>query len=208
MQIWKDIKDYEGMYQVSNSGAVKSMARQVINKHGNVQTYPEKLLKPDVYKTTHSNYLRVTLCRNHSTTRHSNHRLVAEAFIPNPGQKPCVNHLDNNAENNTVENLEWCTHAENMDHAQKQGRLFESQSKGGQIGGAVGKQQRASKIESLRNTYVGSWFVKDQEPTRKGFKAYLECKCSCGTEHAVEFTRLIRMETLNCRACGQRQRVR
>lgn len=208
MEIWKDIKNYEDLYQVSNLGNVKSLTRQVTNKQGKLQTYPGKLLKPDVHQTTYSNYQRVTLSKQNRTLRQSIHRLVAEAFIPNPGNKPFVNHLDNTAENNNVENLEWCTHAENMEHAQKQGRLFESQSKGGLIGGAVGKQRRAASVESLRNTYVGDWFITDQEPIAKGRKVYVQCKCSCGTEQAVEFTRLIREESTNCRACGQRDRIR
>lgn len=208
MEIWRDIRNYETLYQVSNLGNVKSLDRQVRNKHGDMQTYPGKPLKPDVHKTKYSNYQRVTLSKQHSTLRHSIHRLVADAFIPNIGDKPFVNHLDNNAENNTVGNLEWCTHTENMNHAQKQGRLFESQSKGGLIGGAVGKQRRAVNIESLQNTYVGNWFVTNQEPKVKGQKVYVTCKCSCGTEQAVEFTRLIREETSNCRACGQRDRRR
>ena len=206
MEIWKDIKNYEGLYQVSSNGAVKSLPRKVINKHGNVQTYPGKLLKPDVYVTPHSHYLRVTLSKQHRTLRQSVHRLVAEAFIPNPGNKPCVNHLDNDATNNTVGNLEWCTHSENMIHAQKQGRLFESQSRGGLIGGAVGAQRRAAKIAAIQNTYIGNWYVTNQSPIAKGQKLYMQCKCSCGAERAVELTRLIRAETTHCRACGQRQR--
>lgn len=208
MEIWKDVKNYEGMYQVSNLGLVKSLERKVIAAQGFVQTYPGKTLKHDVLTTTYSNYQRVTLSRNNKVSRHSVHRLVAEAFIPNTEDKPHVNHLDNNAENNTVENLEWCTHSENMQHAQKQGRLFKSQSSGGCIGGAVSKQLRLSSVASLQGTYVGDWFVNNQPYWVKGKKAYLSCKCTCGTEQAIEVTRLIREETKNCRACGQRHRNR
>lgn len=208
METWKDIENYEGLYQVSSLGNVKSLSRVVVNKNGQTQAYPEKLLKPDVYRTKCSNYLRVTLCKDHKTKRYLVHRLVANAFIPNPDKKPIINHKDNNAENNNTSNLEWCTHAENMLHAQKQGRLFESQSRGGKKGGAVGKQKRLESINFLFNTHVGDWFIPNQEPVVKGQKAYLLCKCSCGTEQLVEFTRLTRKETTNCRACGQRHRKR
>ena len=208
MEHWSDIAGYEGLYQVSNLGKVKALYREVLNKNGNLQKYPEKLLKPDVYKTTYSNYLRVTLSKQHQTKRFLVHRLVADAFIPNRGNKPYVNHIDNNAENNSTENLEWCTHEENMLHAQRQGRLFESQSRGGKIGGAVGKQRRLDKAVALMDTYVGDWYVKVQEPTIKGMKMYLECKCRCGTDKLVEMSRLDRKETTNCVACGQRQRRR
>lgn len=208
MEIWKDVKNYEGKYQVSNKGSVKSLTRQVTNSQGTVQTYPGKLLKPDVLTTTFSNYQRVTLSKSNKTSRHSVHRLVAEAFIPNTDNKPYVNHLDNNAENNAVGNLEWCTHSENMLHAQKQGRLFESQSRGGSIGGAVSKQRRLDKVTSIQDTQIGSWYVTDQPLIPKGQKAYLVCECVCGTKQTVEFTRLVRGETNGCRACGQRQRIR
>lgn len=208
MEIWKDIEGYEGLYQISNLGNVKSLARVIINKHGKEQTYPEKLLTPDVYVTNYSNYLRVTLSKNHNTKRYSVHRLVAEAFIPNPENKTHVNHIDNNAENNFVENLEWCTHSENMLHAQKQGRLFASQSKGGKRGGIPSAAVRLDAVNSLHGTYVGDWFVENQQHQVKGEKAYVFCRCRCGTEHWVEVTRLMRRETTKCRACGQRQRKR
>lgn len=208
MELWKDIAEYEGLYQVSNFGNVKALERIILNKNGNLQRYPEKLLKPDVYKTTHTNYLRVTLCKQHQTKKHSVHRLVAEAFIPNIGNKPFVNHIDNNAENNNSSNLEWCTHEENMLHAQRQGRLYASQSKGGSIGGAVGKQRRLNKAKALMNTNVGDWFIPVQEPSLRGMKMYLKCTCQCGTQELVEMSRLDRKETTNCRACGQRHRRR
>lgn len=104
------IEGYNG-YLVTDTGIVLSSKRS--------KTVP---LKPDVSRCTHTNYLRVTLCNLGVTSRHFVHRLVAEAFIPNPENKPYVNHIDNNGENNSVSNLEWCTHSENMLHSHKQGR--------------------------------------------------------------------------------------
>ena len=102
----KDVKHYEGIYTVSSDGKVFSLTRKI---H----------LKSD----KSSEYQRVTLSKDSITTRYFIHRLVAEAFIPNPDKKPFINHIDNDPTNNNVENLEWCTHSENMIHAHKQGRL-------------------------------------------------------------------------------------
>lgn len=101
-EIWRDIAGYEGDYQVSTFGRIKSF------KNGK-----EKILKP----TISGDYIRIELCKSGVQKQFSVHRLVAEAFIPNPKGKPCINQLDGNKFNNTVENFEWVTHSENIKHA-------------------------------------------------------------------------------------------
>lgn len=95
MEIWKDIPGYEGLYQVSNYGRVKSF-------HGRVEK--EKILQP-YYK---QKYAQILLIKDKKRKLARVHRLVAEAFIPNPDHKPQVNHKDENKRNNNVDNLEWC----------------------------------------------------------------------------------------------------
>lgn len=106
-EIWKDIKGYEGLYQVSNLGRVKSLPRLMWNGKGYFMS-KEKILKSG----TVNGYKQVTLCKNNEQEPFLVHRLVAEAFIPNPNNLPQVNHIIDDFEHrsdNRVENLEWCT---------------------------------------------------------------------------------------------------
>lgn len=97
---WKDIVGYEGIYQISNLGNVKSINKNSIMK-------PSKLPK---------GYLQIGLTKNGKRKYTSIHRLVAKTFIPNPNNLPCVNHKDCNTSNNNISNLEWVTHKENNDY--------------------------------------------------------------------------------------------
>lgn len=120
MEIWKDIKGYEGSYMVSNYGRVKSLEKNIKSHNcSRIQYRPERILKQ--YKSKWG-YMRVYLTQNSIKKMFAVHRLVAMAFIDNPDNKPCVNHIDNNRNNNVVDNLEWCTYKENSQWAEIQGR--------------------------------------------------------------------------------------
>ena len=124
---WRDIKGYEGLYQVSNMGRVKSLERTVIRKNGSEQHRKERILKPR--KDGHG-YLRVNLSNGRGNKKDSKiHRLVCEAFHENPENKPCVNHIDENKTNNTASNLEWCTYKENNNHGTRLARMAKAKSK-------------------------------------------------------------------------------
>lgn len=101
-EIWKDIKSYEGLYQVSNLGRVRSLDK--LDSWG--RKVKGKILKP---KKEKKGYLRVTLHKNGIPEYFKVHRLVAVNFINNTHNFPEVNHIDENKENNRVDNLEWCT---------------------------------------------------------------------------------------------------
>lgn len=103
-EVWKDVVGYEGYYEVSNLG--------------NVRNYNTKSLLSQV--VTDSGYRRVGLYKN-GKTEMKVHRIVAIAFIPNKDDKPYINHKDGNKDNNTVDNLEWCTQRENIKHAWETG---------------------------------------------------------------------------------------
>lgn len=111
IEIWKDIPGYEGIYQCSNKGEVK---RLVSNR-----CVKERILKG----VNSRGYLMVTMSKNAIHDRRLVHRIVAELFIPNPLNRPQVNHIDANPSNNCVDNLEWCNQSENIIHAHKMGRM-------------------------------------------------------------------------------------
>lgn len=116
-EIWKPIKGYEGKYEVSNFGRVKSLER--FDRSGAI--IREKILSPKPQK---NKYVRVHLSTGNGYCWESVHRLVAEAFVERKSkQDTIVNHLDNNPHNNRADNLEWTTYSGNMQWASKQGRM-------------------------------------------------------------------------------------
>lgn len=114
-EIWKVVKGYEGRYQVSNLGNVKSLSRMVNSGNGvKSKLINEIILKPNI--TIHG-YKIATLWIDGVSGHYSVHRLVATTFIPNPENKPMVNHINCIKTDNRVENLEWVTRQENVTHA-------------------------------------------------------------------------------------------
>lgn len=112
---WKDIKGFNGLYQVSTLGRIKRVEQEVMQFNHQLQKeipikYPKRYLKTEVMR---DGYRRVTLSKDNSQTRKSVHRLVAESFIPNPKDKPHVHHKNHIRHDNRVENLEWVTAIEN-----------------------------------------------------------------------------------------------
>lgn len=108
LECWKPVKDYEDLYEVSCIGNVKRLESVVIVRKPNkitTRTYPEKILKQNLS----NGYKIISLSKDGITKNAFVHRLVAEAFIPNPNKYPCVNHKDETRDNNNINNLEWCT---------------------------------------------------------------------------------------------------
>ena len=120
-EIWRDIKDYEGYYQISNFGRVKSVKRIACDgKHIN-----ERILKGGLRE----GYVEVTLSKNNVTRTITVHKLVCNAFIENPNKYPCINHKDEIKTNNRVDNLEWCTQKYNANYGTRNKRCGDKHGK-------------------------------------------------------------------------------
>ncbi len=176
MEIWRDIEGYAGLYQVSNLGRVKSL--------GNSKTRKEKILKP---QTTRYGYLQVQLWKNGKAKFHTVHRLVALAFIPNPDNKPQINHKSEIRTQNTVwvnedgtidpekSNLEWTSVKENINWGSRNERVRQKKSKPVKqltLGG-VFVAIWSSTIETGKNGFSQSsvWqCCQGKRKTHKGYK--------------------------------------
>ena len=161
---WKEIKGYEGLYEVSDTGIVRGLLR-------------ETTLKPDVKHQSYTSYERVTLCKEGITKRFQVHQLVASAFIPNPLNLEYVNHIDSNGRNNHVSNLEWVTHSENMKHAFVYGNSKEQLTKNGFITGAKKLIETELKFKIL----LGDNFLKVDQEEGRTYIHYYCISCSNST---------------------------
>lgn len=130
-EIWKDVIGWEGLYQVSNLGNVRTLHYK--------KPYPRKLSK------SKKGYLRVNLSQNKKYKYYSVHRLVAEAFIPNPNNLPQINHKDENRTNNRVDNLEWCTNKYNCNYGHHCENVGKSRK---------GKKPTSSHVENIRKSHA------------------------------------------------------
>lgn len=147
-EMWKDILGYEGLYQVSNLGDVRSLKYAGGNK--------VKMLK----QATVNGYKRVSLVKNGKGKNYLVHRLVAIAFIPNPDNLPIVNHKNEDKTNNNVNNLEWCTQEYNINYGTRNERASESMR--GENNPCYGKhyseeykKKLSEKMRGENNPYYG-----------------------------------------------------
>lgn len=163
MEQWKDVTGYEGLYEISNCGVVKSIDRlvfQVMNGIRKTFNYKGKILAQEI---TNRNYLRVTLSKNNEQKRYSVHRLVATAFLENPNNFQQVNHKDGNTVNNSVENLEWCTQSMNQKHAFDTG--LQESLKGEQHGNC---KLADTEVAEIINMYATGMYTQKQIAIRYG----------------------------------------
>ncbi len=112
-ELWKDVVNYEDIYQISNLGNIKSIERII------KPPFKSSYIKPgkSINKQKGYHYLQVTLCKNGTQKTYLIHRLVAISFLSNSHNYPCVNHLNGNKQDNRIENLAWCSYSQNEQHS-------------------------------------------------------------------------------------------
>ena len=173
MEEFKDIKGYEGLYQVSSLGRVKSL--------GNNKTKKEKILK----LIEHSQgYLIVNLYKEGKRKTIKIHRLVAEAFIDNPNNYPIINHKDENPSNNNVENLEWCNHKYNVNYGTCQHRRVANTDYKKKVENTdykeVGRKQSKTVLQFTKDgEFIMEW-LSTMECARNGFSHGAVAACCRG----------------------------
>ena len=154
-EIWKSVPGYEGLYEVSNTGRVRSVDRYVVDSLGNRRFYKGKVLSPGKDRC---GYLFLVL----QGRRFSIHRLVAQAFIPNPDNLPQVNHRDENPSNDNVDNLEWCTAKYNSNYGTRNDRIRTTRLRNGTSTGLS------------REEYSKKWYQEHKNEQDKWHKEYYQ----------------------------------
>ena len=159
-EIWKDKKDYEGLYQVSNLGRAKSLDRYIKGKGHSLHLKKGRILKP---MKDNNGYLKVRLYNGEKSKTFNLHRLVAEAFIPNPNNLPEVNHKNEIKTDNRVENLEWCDRKYNMTY-----------------GNRLNNVKKPVIQYTLDGEFVREWESAKQAEREGGFNQGSICMCCRG----------------------------
>lgn len=157
-EIWKDIKDYEGLYQVSNWGRIKS-----------IRFGKERIMKLCIDRY---GYLYIVLYKNNKQKNFRIHRLVAEAFLQNPHNYPCINHKDENKQNNNVENLEWCSAKYNANYGTRNERISKNRD--------ISKHSKPVLQYTLDGQFVREWLSAKQAEIEGGFHQGNICMCCRG----------------------------
>lgn len=163
-EIWKDMVGFEGRYQVSDKGRIRS----IITNHGKSCKY----IKATHIRSETCKYIYVNLSIKYKTYNEAVHRAVAKAFIPNPENKPMVNHKNGIKTDNHLSNLEWCTCSENHKHAFKNGLRKPPKPFLGKKFGNTSKYHNVT-YDSSRNRWIGS-IKNNRKQKQKRFKTEIE----------------------------------
>ena len=169
-EIWKPVPGYEGLYEVSNLGRVRSVNRYVKSKGESYWLRKGKMLSPAKDK---NGYLKVNLSCNGKNNIIRVHRLVAQAFLPNPDNLLEVNHKDEDKTNNRVENLEWCTAKYNNNYGTKIERQKKTNIQNGFWTG-LSKEEYMKKYNQDRKEYKKKWYQENKDKAKEYDKKYYQ----------------------------------
>ena len=165
MEEWREVKGYEGLYEVSNLGRVKSL----MDCNGQARTLVLKVQKH------RCGYQLVFLCKDGKMKGFVVHRLVATTFIPNPDGLPCVNHIDEDKTNNRADNLEWCTAKYNINYgtcikrrAEKQGKRVYQYTKSGSFVRSYPSTHEAERQTGIGNSHISAC-ARGKHKTARGY---------------------------------------
>lgn len=173
-EIWKDIKGYEGLYQISNLGRVKSLERICFQSPLKKRKINEKIMKFD--KSSKAGYIRISLNKDGNKKKYSVHRLVAQTFIPNPHNYPQINHIDENKQNNNINNLEWCTVKYNNNYGSRKGLNFKKIIQFDTIGNKIAIYEsinEASRKTNITRCCISNCLNKKQKTSRRIYMGLL-----------------------------------
>ena len=167
-EVWKPIEGYEGLYEVSSLGNVRSLDRRVKGKDGKIIRHIGLTLKPSSCR----GYLHVILNKDGHFKACTVHRLVANAFIPNADNKPQINHIDGDKANNRVDNLEWVTQSENIRHSYETGLRGDANRLASQVNMAKAREEawkttRKPVLQLDMNSEVVRMFCSENEAARE-----------------------------------------
>lgn len=176
---WKPIKGYEGFYEISSLCRIRSLSRKVKSKSIGFAVTKERILEPWMNRSV--GYYMVTLYKYGKNRKLLVHRLFAEAFIPNPENKPCIDHINGIRSDNRVENLRWCTHKENTTFPLATERRIRSMNF---------KAKRVAQIELSTGKIIKVCFSAGEVERQTGYKRSLISACCRGeslTSHGYKW---------------------
>ena len=160
---WRPIEGYEGLYEVSNTGRVRSVDRYVKYSNGQIHLHKGKVLSP---VKSNLGYLLVSLCCNGKYKSISVHRLIAQAFIENPDNLPEINHKDEDKTNNSVDNLEWCDRSYNNNYGTRKDKERDTKIKNGYWTGlrsGLSKKEYNKKYYQDNREYYHQYYQKKKD---------------------------------------------
>ena len=162
---WKDIKGFESYYQISSLGSVRSKERRVQYKNGKFATHKYRKRKPSL-----SEYRMIALSKENKIRLLKISRLVAKHFIPNPFNKPVVNHIDGDKYNDIVSNLEWSTYSENSIHAFNVGLNKKKNKVSGVFYDPKRKKWASYLYRDCKNIFIGRFNTEEEAIIKRQIK--------------------------------------